>query len=214
MIRELKLMGYIDITLPVQTGMVHHPSVPPFEYTQIRDMKKGDRSNLRRLCLGSHFGTHFDAPYHMIADGKKGDEMPADIFIGRAKVFSFMSGEDIDEGCVEKLDIEKGDIVLFKTPNSPLMLEEKFTEDYVSVTPGAARMLVDKGARAAGIDYVSIDKYGKYESHLILLNAGVPILEGLYLANVEPGSYKMTALFMSIKDSDGAPVRAILETGS
>jgi len=205
-------LNYIDITVPMREGMIHHPSVPPVEIKKVFSMKEGGGANLSKYCFGSHIGTHFDPPYHQVIDGKKGDEIPADYFIGKTKVFSFMSGEDIDLEDVKDLDIKKGDMVLFKTPSSQYMLGDIFIKNYVTITTSAAENLVKKGIHAVGIDYLSPDKFGSNDdSHKIFLNAGVPIIEGLYLGKVEPGTYKMTAMFMSIKDSDGGPIRAILE---
>ena len=205
-------MDYIDITVPMRTGMLHHPVVPPFECEHVFSMDNGDGANLRRFSFGSHLGTHFDPPYHQFRDGKKGEDLPADYFIGKAKVFSFMSGKDIGMEDVAGLEIEKDDIVLLKTPNSKYMLGGKFMEDYVTVTMDAARHLVKAGIRAVGVDYLSLDKFGTDDpTHKVFLGAGVPILEGLYLENVEPGEYEMIALFMSIKESDGGPIRAILK---
>lgn len=192
--------------------MLHHPAVPPFEWEVIYSIDKGDGANLKRICLGTHIGTHYDSPYHQINNGKKGEDIPADFFIGKTKVFSFMSGENVTMEDVKDLDIEEDDIVLLKTPNSKYMLGDDFIEDYVTITLEAAEHLVSKGIRAIGFDYLSPDRYGSDDpAHKIILGAGVPIIEGLYLGEVEPGTYKMIALFMSIKDSDGGPIRAILE---
>ena len=82
----------------------------------------------------------------------------------------------------------------------------------MTITLDAAEYLVKKGIRAIGVDYLSPDEYGSNDpTHKIFLGAGVPIIEGLYLGEVEPGTYKMTAIFLSIKNSDGGPIRAILE---
>ena len=205
-------MDFIDITVPMRPGMLHHPAVPPFECEDVFRMDKGDGANLKRLCFGSHIGTHFDPPYHQINDGKKGEDIPANFFIGKAKVFSFLSGENITLEEVRGLDIDEDDMVLLKTPNSKYMLGDDFIEDYVTITLDAAEFLVNKGIRAIGFDYLSPDEYGSNDpAHKIILGAGVPIIEGLYLGDVEPGTYKMTALFLSIKNSDGGPIRAILE---
>lgn len=193
--------------------MARFPGDPDVSLTPVLDMKKGDLANVTHYSYGSHAGTHIDPPYHMIAGGQKADEMPADYFTGKAKVFAFLSGKDIDLEDVAALDIKKGDIVLFKTPNSPRMFEDRFYEDYVSLTSAAAAHLVKIGVRAVGIDYLSIEKYENeaLETHRILLGAGIPIIEGLNLSDAPTGVYKMTAMFMLVEDSDGVPIRAILE---
>ena len=206
-------MSYIDITVPLRSGMAHYPGDPAIELTSIMDMRSGAVANVKLYSFGSHSGTHFDPPFHQVMTGIKADEIPADYFIGRAKVFGFMSGRDIDEKDIQGLDIQPDDIVLFKTPNSPHMLDPEFYEDFVGVLPDAAEILVEKGVRAVGVDYLSIEKYASpvNKTHHLLLGAGIPIIEGLYLADTEPGTYKMTAMFMLVEDSDGAPIRAILE---
>ena len=202
-------MSYIDITVPMKSGMVRYPSDPEIIISPVSEMKKGEKTNLTHFSFGSHTGTHIDPPYHVMADGKKADGLPADYFIGMARVCEF--AQDISEKDVASLHPKKDDIILFKTPNSPHMLEDTFIKDYVSVTPEAAGLLVKAGVCAVGIDYLSIDKYGTLETHNILLRAGIPIIEGLNLTKAKPGVYKMTAMFMRVANSDGAPLRAILE---
>ena len=206
-------MSYIDITVPMRHGMAHYPGDPAIIITDVADMRKGDVANVQNYSFGSHTGTHFDPPFHQVMSGAKADELPADIFIGKAKVFEFMSGGDIGLKDVQALDIEQDDIVLLKTGNSARMFEDEFFEDFAGVLPDAAQYLVDKRIRAVGVDYLSIEKYGSKVNHThhLLLGAGIPIIEGLNLQNAPQGTYKMTALFILIENSDGAPVRAILE---
>jgi len=204
-------MKFIDISVPLKDGMAHYPGDPPIELTVTADMSKGDVCNGKLYSFGSHSATHFDPPFHQISDGIKADEIPADYFIGKAKVFSFMSDIGLED--VENLGIESGDMILFKTPNSPHMFEDEFIEDFVAVKPDAAEYLAAVGVHAVGVDYLSIDKFASTvnQTHHILLGAGIPIIEGLNLAEAEPGVYRMTAMFVLIDDSDGAPIRAILE---
>lgn len=206
-------MSFIDITVPLKHGMAHYPGDPPIAFTKIYDMGEGAPANVKLYSFGSHSATHFDPPFHQVIDGIKADEMPTDYFIGKTRVFSFMFGEDIKLEDVQKLDIEKGDMVLFKTPNGPHMLDDEFREDFVAVKPSAAKFLVKAGVHAVGVDYFSIERFSDTmnETHHILLSAGIPIIEGLNLSEAAPGVYKMTAMFMLIDDSDGAPLRAILE---
>ena len=205
-------MSYIDVTVPMHKDMIRHPSVPSFESKDVYSMKKGDDANLRLLTFGSHLGTHFDPPYHQISDGAKGEDLPADYFIGRAKVFAFMSGRNISLQDVEGLDFEPGDMVLFKTPNSKLMLQSEYPEEYVTVEMEAAEYLVKKGLHAFGIDFPTLDKLGSGDPvHKVFLRAGVPIVEGIYLGEIEPGTYHMGALFMSVTNNDGSPMRVLLE---
>jgi len=206
-------MSYIDITVPMRSGMAHYPGDPPVVFEDVHEMKKGAIANVKNYSFGSHTGTHFDPPYHQVMSGITADRIPADFFIGKAKVFAFMSGSDIGLDDVKGLDIEADDIVLFKTPNSPYMLRDEFYKEFVAVKPDAAQFLASKKIRAVGIDYLSIEKFGTkvMKTHHTLLGAGIPIIEGLNLSEAEEGTYQLTAMFMLVEDSDGAPIRAILE---
>ncbi len=198
----------IDITMPLRHGMPHYPNDPAIEFQTILDVTNGAPANLKRYSFGSHSGTHVDPPYHFYSDGKKADELPADYFIGIAKVFAFDS--DICADDLYGLDLKEDDIVLLKTPNSPLCNTE-YDPNHVCVLKSAAQHLVDIGVRAVGIDCLSIENDAAFPTHRILLGSGIPIIEGLNLNEAEPGVYRMTAMLMRIKDSDGAPLRAVLE---
>jgi arylformamidase len=78
--------------------------------------------------------------------------------------------------------------------------------------PGAALSLVNDGIKVIGIDYLSVDKFGddEFPTHRALLAAGVIVIEGLDLREVEPGYYEMFCLPLKIVDGDGAPARVVL----
>ncbi len=200
----------IDITMPLTHGMAHYPGDPAIEFDTVLATSRGDAVNLTQYRFGSHSGTHVDAPYHILPHGKKADQLPADYFIGTAKVFEFRA--DIKKEMLEGLPVAAGDIVLFKTPNSARIAEGIFDPNHISVMPCAARHLADKNVRAVGIDCLSIESDSALPVHHILLGAGIPIIEGLDLSRAKPGVYRMTAMPMRIHDSDGAPLRAMLET--
>ncbi len=91
-------------------------------------------------------------------------------------------------------------------------MEHEFRLDSVTVTPDAARNLVDRGVRQVGVDYLSVEAYDLEGNgtHRTLLGASVVIVEGLDLRAVEPGAYEMACLPIKITGSDGAPARVIL----
>jgi len=111
-----------------------------------------------------------------------------------------------------EIDLTEDMRVLFKTRNSYLWSQKKFVEEFVHITPGAARRLVNNGIKVVGIDYLSVEKFGaaEPETHLTLLSAGTVIIEGLDLREVEAGDYDMICLPLKIKDGDGAPARVVL----
>jgi len=101
--------------------------------------------------------------------------------------------------------------ILFKTTNSALWNYPQFTEDFVAITADAATVLVERGIRTVGIDYLSIAPYrDPAPTHEVFLRAGVAIIETLDLRSVEPGPWQLTCLPLRIPGADGAPARAVL----
>src|SRR4051794_27283652 len=87
--------SFIDISVPVRTGMVHWPGDPEVRIERIRDMKKGEVCNVSFLSMGAHTGTHMDAPLHFIRDGKSLDRLPLEAVIGPARVIEIKDKESI-----------------------------------------------------------------------------------------------------------------------
>lgn len=189
-------------------------SDPPCRITPFMEIGKGDIVNLSVLHMGSHTGTHMDAPRHFIDDGLAIDNLSLRHFLGRAKVFDFSGKETcIDLSDVTGLDIGEGDIILFKTRNSVLMRDTVFHTDFMYLTTDAARWLADKKIATLGFDYLSIERYGSedFGAHYAILGAGIVIIEGLDLTDVEAGEYEIIALPMLIAGGNGSPVRVLLK---
>jgi arylformamidase len=205
-------MKIYDVTVPISKDLVLYPGDPPISITRKQTIgKNGAKYNLSKFSFGSHSGTHVDPPFHFIEDGITADKLPLELLIGRARVVEITS-PCIDEEALKEFDFGPDMRVLFKTRNSYLWSQPNFVEDFVYITPGAARNLVNDGIKVVGIDYLSVEKFGaeEPETHKILLGAGTVIIEGLDLREVEPADYDMVCLPLKIKDSDGAPARVIL----
>jgi arylformamidase len=102
---------------------------------------------------------------------------------------------------------------LFKTLNSARRwYEEAFIEDFVYVSQEAAHHLATQEVLTVGTDYLSVGGFLKdgVETHQALLEAGIWVIEGLDLAEVEPGEYELICLPLKVERGDGAPARAIL----
>jgi arylformamidase len=199
-------MRVIDISLPIRPGMVVWEGDPAVSFEQASSLEAGDPANLTRLELGSHTGTHVDAPLHFLPGGEGVDRLPLEALIGAALVLDLthIAGDvrpaDLDfPGGTERL--------LLKTPNSRLWQRDEFVSDHVVIAPDAARLLVEQGVRLVGVDYLSV---GSAETHRILLQAGVVPLEGLDLSGVEPGEYRLVALPLRLEGVDGSPTRVVL----
>lgn len=206
----------IDISVPVFSGMVFYPGDPGAEITESRSIAKGDVANITRICLGSHTGTHVDAPYHF-KDGRETVEMLSlETLMGPARVV------DLGKAAIEitRFDLEAAGIqgvkrLLLRTRNSELWDLPGFERDYVSLADDAADYLVEQGVRLVGIDYLSVERFkaGTFHVHHTLLGAGIVLLEGINLAEAAPGDYELICLPLKIRNGDGAPSRAVLIRG-
>ena len=205
--------GWIDISVPLRSGMVHWPDNPPVRIERMLDMERGDAANVSTISLGSHTGTHMDAPIHFVPGGAGMHRMPLDATIGRARVIEIQDSVSIKPDELGPHVIGRGERVLFKTRNSAQRWwTEDFFEDFVYVSQEAARYLADLGVRTVGVDYLSVGGFWKdgVETHQALLGTGTWVIEGLYLSGVEPGEYELICLPLKVQDGDGAPARAIL----
>lgn len=202
----------IDVSLLIHEDMIFWPSDPKFILERVSEISKGNNANLSRISIGLHTGTHIDTPYHFLEEGKTLEEINILRFYGIAKVFELRSEDKILLRDIEDLNIERNDIILFKTKNSILLQEKTFHENYVGLSLEVAEYLVDKEIRAVGIDYLSIGPRGEEgrRVHKTLLSKEIGIIEGLDLSKVSSGKYFFIALPLKIKGGEGSPVRAIL----
>lgn len=205
---------WIDISVPLRTGMGHWPGDIPVSIRQTANIKKGDVANVRVLSLSAHTGTHMDAPLHFIDDGESIDRMPFDATIGPARVIAITNEQFITRAELEPHDPQPGERLLFKTANSSRSWQNcrYFLKQFVHIRAEAATFLASRKVRTIGIDYLSIGGYDTdgVETHQILLGAGVWAIEGLDLSNVEPGEYDLVCLPLKVAGGDGAPSRAIV----
>jgi arylformamidase len=208
------LKKIIDITVPLQSGIPVWPGSPGLEITQIKHLEAGDSSNVSRLGCDVHTGTHIDAPSHFIENGCTVEHLSLDIMVGPCSVAflpEVMEVTHIDLDCLHLPTNTKR--LLLRTRNSEFWKEgiTGFRKDYTALTAKAAQWVVEQGINLIGIDYLSVQRYNDNSStHKILLEAGVVILEGLSLANVEPGLYELICLPLKLIDAEGAPARAVL----
>ena len=203
-----------DVSVPIQNGMPVWPSDPPVKLTPSAHPSKDGTHTIRltSIELGSHTGTHLDAPHHFVDGGKELQEIPLEWLVGPATVVHIPGVPSIGMGNLQNLDWTGVERVLFKTDNSELWKDNHFHQDFVYLEPEAAEFLVQRGLRLVGIDYLSIDHFGSrsHPTHFALLPKNVVILEGLNLSRVAPGRYHMVALPLNLQHADGAPTRVIL----
>lgn len=205
-------MIYHDITLELSGDIAVYPGDPRCSITKLCEIGKGDAVNMSGISLTSHTGTHMDAPAHFIEGGLTVDRIPASTFIGKAKVFEIVSKDAIKACDICRLDMQKGDVILFKTGNSSFVRDEMFHREYTYIAPDAAEIIAQKGVKMVGIDYMSVDRYDStdFEAHKTFLGNGIIIIENIDLNGIKPGEYGILALPLKVKGGDGSPARVIL----
>jgi len=204
--------GWVDISVTIKSGMVHWPGDPAVNISRRQDMDKGDSDNVSLISMGSHTGTHMDAPRHFFVRGKGLDKMPLSAVIGPARVLAIINTRCITVPELKRHRIKFGERILFKTRNSSFWKTNVFQKEFVYVTQEAADYLSDVGVAVVGVDYLSVGGYKKdgAKTHKTILGGGIWIIEGLNLYGIKPGDYDLICLPIKIFNLDGAPARAII----
>ena len=160
------------------------------------------------MTIGSHSGTHIDAPSHYIEGGRTVDAIPPGVLAGPARVLDCSdAGEVVGPGSLAGL-IAGTPTLLLRTAFSG---RQAFDPGYPALSLDAADLVVEAGITCIGTDAPSIEAYqGDGSVHRRLLGSGTVILELLDLSAVPGGDYFMVALPLRLKGADGSPVRAIL----
>ena len=200
-------MKLYDVTRPIHSGMAVYAGDPVVTLRRSLSIAAGAPVNVSAISLGSHTGTHVDAPAHL-RDGAPGvDALPLDLLIGPARLYALDTGGTIDVADLDGLDLGSCPRALFRT-RPPLSAEAG------GLTAAAAALLVRAGVRLVGLEGESVDAAcsADFPAHRALLDAGAVILEGLDLSAVPPGRYEVFCLPLKIRGGDGAPARVVLRT--
>jgi arylformamidase len=199
----------IDVSVRIRPSMPIYEGNPGVRLYRAQSIADGATANVSGLDLGCHTGTHVDAPLHFFDQGAGSETLPLEILVGPAVVVDATSlTRPIDAASLEGLDLPAGaERIILKTTNSELWGRDEFTRDFLRLTGDGARLLIGRGARLVGIDYLSI---GDEDAHRVLLGSEIVAVEGLDLRDVEPGPYDLICLPLRLVGSDGAPARAVL----
>ena len=159
------------------------------------------------VCVGTHVGTHIDAPSHMITGGKNLNEFPIEKFSGRGVYIGVDGDFNLEE--IKKIDIQEGDIVLFHTGMSAKYHEPVYFGEYPAMSEEIAKWLVEKKAKIVGVDTCSVDNVESFPIHKILLDAEILIIENLTnLSELATKHFEIFAFPIKL-NIDGAPVRVV-----
>lgn len=186
----------IDISQEVFSCKVF-PGDPAPQNTQLLSVTKGDVCNLTQLSMCAHNGTHADAPFHFLNDGKTIDQLGLVPFVGDC----FVARHD---GNVTAADAAG----IMEKAKSAGAAERILIAGKATVTAEAARIFAEAGIKLLGNESQTVGpEDAPKEVHLILLGAEVVLLEGIVLDNVDEGRYFLSAAPLNLGGCDGAPCR-------
>lgn len=172
---------------------------------RVKSMEDGELYNLTELSMCVHNGTHIDAPRHFIRDGAD----VASVSLERTVGFAFVAECECDITASVAGEI----LARARSLNPSAALRLLIKGNAVLLIDGA-RVFAEAGVCLVGVESQSVgDENAPMAVHIILLESEVVLLEGLRLNEVGEGVYFLAAQPLSIKNSDGAPTRAILIEG-
>ena len=189
-------MKIYDISQEVFSCAVY-PGDPKPERKVMASTDSGAVCNLTAVSMCAHNGTHVDAPFHFIGDGKTVDQLELDTFVGDCFVARH-------EGDVSAEDA-KG--ILAKSKDAKRIL----IAGNVTVTGEAADVFAASDIKLLGNESQTVGpEDAPMQVHLILLGRGIALLEGIVLKDIAEGHYFLSAAPLNLGGADGAPCRAYL----
>lgn len=169
---------------------------------QVSSIEDGALCNLTNFSMCAHNGTHVDAPFHFIKDGKTIDKMDLNKFVGAAYVYT-KNGELYEEEALQVINMAKN-------INQECAKRLLFRGTTV-ITEEAARVFAKESIYLIGNESQTVGPLNApMQVHLILLEKEIVLLEGICLSEVPDGMYLLNAVPMNLGGADGAPCRAIL----
>lgn len=195
------MMKIYDISQEV-FGCEVYPGDPTPERKVLCSIERGELYNLTEFDMCAHNGTHIDAPFHFIRDGKAVDHISLESFIGMAYVTE-------QSGNITKKDAM--DIVMKARALDSEAAKRILIKGDAAVSSEAARVFSDSEILLLGNEAQTVGpEDAPMEVHRILLGADVILLEGIRLGEVSEGVYFLNAAPLKLSGADGSPCRAIL----
>lgn len=191
----------IDITVPLKENTKVYPGDPEFKINRIFTVEK-DGFNLCSLSLGTHTGTHIDAPLHFFNTKESIADLELKYLITNALVADVSGLNSIDEKFISGLNLEGINSILFKTNGKDIYLTES-----------GAKYITSNGILITATESLDIEDEtnNDFTVHKTLLSNNVLIVENIDLSRIKPGNYKFYCFPLKIENADGSPVRAVLE---
>jgi len=203
----MRVMKFIDLSVPLNE---HTPIYPGDPAMSIRShaVLDADGYEVHSVCLGTHLGTHIDAPSHMLAGGKTLDQIPLEKFSGHGVYIKIEGNFDFE--VVKKVPLAIDDIVLFDTGMSISFDLPHYFHKYPPLTEAIANYLVEREVKMVGVDMCSVD-YPPFPVHKMLLAHEILIIENLTgLSRLQGQNFTIHAFPLSLP-LDASPTRVIAE---
>jgi len=189
-------MKIYDISQEVFSCAVY-PGDPQPEKQTVYSTGAGDLYNLTSFAMCAHNGTHVDAPFHFLHNGKTVDQMDLTHFVGACFVAKH-------EGDVTAADAEE---ILKKAGGAERIL----IAGKATVTAEAAEVFAAGGIKLLGNEGQTVGpEDAPMQVHLLPLRREIALLEGIVLQDVPEGRYLLSAAPLNLGGADGAPCRAYL----
>ena len=189
-------MKLYDISQELLSCAVY-PGDPKPQAQVLCSYAAGDVYHLTAFSMCAHNGTHIDAPFHFLPDGKTVDQLDLSVFVGECYLARH-------EGA---LSAANAAAVLKKAAGIPRIL----LGGPLTVTAEAAEVFADAGICLLGNEGQSVGpENAPMAVHKILLGKNIALLEGIVLENIPEGQYFLSAAPVNLAGSDGAPCRAYL----
>ena len=206
-------MPLIDLSHPLVHGQGAFASDPKLSIIPHITVATA-RCNVSQVVMGTHQGTHLDAMFHFVEDGRTIDQMPLDWFYGPARVLR------ISKAAREELDVADFEpFAEYLVPEAKIIYETgwhrqygqpNYFTDFPSLTQAAARYLAGRGIRLLGMDTPTPGR-DYYEVHHILLGkpAEIVVVESLARLDQVPDAFTLMAFPLNFQGRDGSPIRAV-----
>ncbi len=194
-------MKIYDISQEIFSCQVY-PGDPMPEKKELKSMEKGELYNLTAFDMCAHNGTHIDAPFHFIKDGKTVDEISLEVFVGMAYVTEHR-GVVTDNDAVEIIEKAK--------KYNPEAAKRILIKGDAEISLEAAKVFASSDIFLLGNESQTIGPQNEPMAvHLVLLGANVILLEGIRLSEVDEGVYFLNSAPLNLAGAEGSPCRAVL----
>lgn len=201
----------IDLTHPLEHGQATFASDPKLSIIP-HGTTKTLKYNISQISMGTHQGTHLDAMFHFLENGKTIDQMPLDWFYGFAHVIRIPKGRNEEITVQDLIPFESlfslEAKIIIETGWHQAFGKDYFFTDFPSITQEAARFIAHKKIRLLGMDMPTPGK-DWYELHHILLPEEIVIVESLANLDKLPERFIFMGFPLNLKGRDGSPIRAV-----